>query len=216
MMTNSQGSSLVNRSPMLFINDLPNIIPADSKAALHADDTKTFLQITSQEDTQHLQQTLTNLNIWNDNNIIKFNESKCKILTISRKKQPITFTYHLGSANLCRIQEEKDLGVIVTKNLSWNSHVHNITLKANKLLGLLRRTYSLLADISVRRALYLSLVKSQLCYASEVWSPHIYAQEIKLKQVQRRATRWILRQRKGDYSYTERLMHLKLLPLSYD
>ena len=37
-----------------------------------------------------------------------------------------------------------------------------------------------------------------------------------MEQVQRRATRWILRQRKGDSSYSERLMNLKLLPLCYD
>ena len=59
-------------------------MPEDSKAALYANDTKTFRQITSEEDTHHLQQTLTNLNIWSDNNNIKFNESKCKVLTISR------------------------------------------------------------------------------------------------------------------------------------
>ena len=147
---------------VLFINDLPYIIPEDSDAALYADGTTTFLQTTSEEDIQHLQQTLTNVNIWSDNHNIRFNESKCKVITISCKKQPMTFTYYLGSTNLCRVQEEKDLRVIMTENLSWNSHVHKIASKANKLLGLLRRTYSLLTDIRVRRTLYLSQVKSQL------------------------------------------------------
>ena len=138
------------------------------------------------------------------------------MLTVSSKKKPITFAYHLGSTNLHHVQEEKDLGVIMTGNLSWNSHVQSITSKANKLLGLLRRTCALLTDVRVRRTLYLSLVKSQLCYAREVWSPHIHAQKIKLEQVQRRATRWMLRQRKGDSSYSKRLTKLKLLPLCYD
>ena len=48
---------------VLFINDLPNIIPEDSDAALYADGTTTFRQTTSEEDNQHLQQTLTNVNI---------------------------------------------------------------------------------------------------------------------------------------------------------
>ena len=100
--------------------------------------------------------------------------------------------------------------------LSWDSHIHKITAKANKLLGLLRRTCPCLTDVTIRRTLYLSLVKSQLCYASEVWSPHIQAQNIQLEQVQRRARRWTLKERKSDSSYSERLSTLKLLPLCYD
>ena len=41
-------------------------------------------------------------------------------------------------------------------------------------------------------------------------------QKIQLEQVQRRATRWMLKERKGDSSYSERLSTLKLLPLCYD
>ena len=211
-----QGSILGPLLFVLFINDLPNIIPEDSDAALYADDAKTFRKITRDVDAQHLQQTLTHLTTWNNTNNIKFNASKWKVLTVSSKKKPITFAYHLGSTNLHHVQEEKDLGVIMTGNLSWNSHIQSITSKANKLLGLLRRTCPLLTNVRVRLTLYLSLVKSQLCYASEVWSPHIHAQRIKLEQVQRRANRWMLRQRKGDSSYSERLTKLKLLPLCYD
>ena len=49
-----------------------------------------------------------------------------------------------------------------TSMLSWDSHIHIIIAKASKLLGLLTRTCPLLMDVSVRRSLYLSLVKSQL------------------------------------------------------
>ncbi|CAB4024129.1 Hypothetical predicted protein, partial [Paramuricea clavata] len=148
-----QGSILGPLLFVLFINDLPNIIPEDSDAALYADDAKTFRKITSEVDGQHLQQTLTYLTTCSNTNNIKFNESKCKVLTVSRKKKPITFAYHLGSTNLHHVQEEKDLGVIMTGNLSWNFHVQSITSKANKLLGLLRRTCPLLTDVRVRRTL---------------------------------------------------------------
>jgi len=39
------------------------------------------------------------------------------------------------------------------------------------MLGLLKRTCPLITDIKARRTLYLSLVKSQLSYATAVWSP---------------------------------------------
>ena len=71
-------------------------------------------------------------------------------------------------------------------------------------------------DISVRRSLYLSLVKSQLCYATQVWSPAHVTLNAKVEQVQRRASRWILRMRRGKMSYKECLIMLDLLPLSLD
>ncbi|XP_028417146.1 uncharacterized protein LOC114541420 [Dendronephthya gigantea] len=129
---------------------------------------------------------------------MKFNELKCKVLTVSRKKQPVDFPYQLGSTTLSHVEKEKDLGVTMTWNLSWDSHIYEITAKANKLLGLLKRTCPFLTDVSVRRTLYLSLVKSNLTYACEVWSPYVCSQRIKIERVQRRATRWILKARKGD------------------
>ena len=113
------------------------------------------------------------------------------------------------------MNDEVDLGITVTSNLSWTTHI-KIKLKANRLLGLLKRTCSLLTDRSIRRTLYLWLVKSQLCYATEVWSPSQYNNKLYLEQVQRRATRWILQSKKGDMAYKDRLLALNLLPLAFD
>jgi hypothetical protein len=81
---------------------------------------------------------------------------------VTRKKYPVTYNYHLGSSSLLRVRKEKDLDVIVTDNLLWNSHIQMITAKANKMLGLLKRTCPLLTETKIRRSLYLSLVKSKL------------------------------------------------------
>jgi hypothetical protein len=113
------------------------------------------------------------------------------------------------------VNDEVDLGITVTSNLSWTTHINNIKVKANRLLGLLR-TCPLLTDRSTRHTLYLSLVKSQLYYATEVWSPSQYNNKLNLEQVQRRATRWILQSKKGDMTYKDRLLALNLLPLAFD
>ena len=130
-----------------------------------------LLLITSICDCQSLQTTLGNLNSWSKHNRIKFNTSKCKSLTVTRKKSPLVHEYTLDSAQLERVSTEKDLGVHITSSFSWKLHIHAITAKANKLLGLLKRTSPLITDVTVRRTLHLSLVKSQLCYATQVWSP---------------------------------------------
>ena len=47
---------------------------------------------------------------------MKFNASKCKVLTITRKKSPVITDYRLGNVILQRAHQEKDLGIIVKSN----------------------------------------------------------------------------------------------------
>ena len=62
----------------------------------------------------------------------------------------------------------------------------------------------------------MAIVTPHLCYATEVWSPAQKTLKVKVEQVQRRATRWILRLKPVQMSYGERLLALDMLPLAYD
>ena len=135
---------------------------------------------------------------------------------MTRKKNPVRYDYHLGHVDLQLVNEEKDFGVMITSKLTWETQVLMVTVKANKLLGLLRCTCPILTVVKVRRFLYLALVKSQMSYATEVWSPSHSTLKQKAERVQRRATRWILQIKQGELSYKERPIHLDLLPLTYD
>ena len=211
-----QGSLLGPLLFVIFINDLPDVAVGDVFTSLYADDTKVYRNINTFDDCMSMQKTLTNMDTWTRDNNIRFNASKCKALTITRKKSPLNFIYKLDNVELERVSTEKDVGVSITNSLTWNTHIHSITAKANKLLGLLKRTCPLLNDVSARRSLYLALVKSQLSYATQVWSPDKIALKTQIERVQRRATRWILKQRVGVMSYRDRLLTLKLLPLTFD
>ena len=57
----------------------------------YADDTKLYGTICSSTDSECLQESLSNFNTWTHENNIKFKASKCKILSVTRKKNPITF-----------------------------------------------------------------------------------------------------------------------------
>ncbi|CAB3983435.1 Hypothetical predicted protein, partial [Paramuricea clavata] len=184
--------------------------------ALYADDSKLYKSISCLGSCESLQQSLNHLSIWSHNNNISFNASKCKVLTVTRKSNLLCFDYHLGNTTLVHVRKEKDLGYIITNHLTWDQQVLVEVCKANKMLGLLRRTFPLLTNTKVRRSLYLSLVKCHLDYATHVWSPALTSLKIKIENVQRRAMRWILKQRKGEQSYKERLVTLKSLPLCYD
>ena len=75
--------------------------------------------------------------------------------------------------------------VTITSTLYWHSHIYTITAEANKLLRLLKRTFLYLTDTSTRRTLYLSPVKSQLCHATQVWSPAQVSLKAQVERVQR-------------------------------
>ena len=83
------------------------------------------------------------------------------------------------------------------------------------MLGFLKRQCAVLVDSEALLRLYSSLVRSHLCYWSQVWAPQsVVSQLILIEQVQRRATRFIIG-KGGDLCYRDRLIKLKLLPLNY-
>ena len=119
-----QGSILGPLLFTFFIKDLLDEAAYGVKVALYADDTKLYRNVSSAEHCDLIQDTLFNMHVWSQRNNIRFNTSKCKVLTVTRKKTPIAFDYTLDGTALTRVSEEKDLGVIITSTLSWDSHIH--------------------------------------------------------------------------------------------
>ena len=99
-----------------------------------------------------------------------------------------------------------------TDDVSWGKHIAKITAKANRTLGLIKRTCKDFEDQTVRKLLYLTLVRPQLEFSSELWSPSEVKYQLMLEAVQRRATKFILNY-PADMEYKERLKILNLLPL---
>ena len=52
---------------------------------------------------------------------------------------PSIYTYTLEGTNLENVESIKYLGVTITSDLRWNTHVSNVCTKANRILGFLRR-----------------------------------------------------------------------------
>jgi hypothetical protein len=50
-------------------------------------------------------------------------EWKGKVLTVTRKSNPLCFYYHLEDTTLAHVRKEKDLGCIVTNHLTWDQYV---------------------------------------------------------------------------------------------
>ncbi|KAK4322449.1 hypothetical protein Pmani_006789 [Petrolisthes manimaculis] len=107
---------------------------------------------------------------------------------------------------------EKDLGVTIDKDLSFEKHISEKVNSANHIVGLIRRTISCLNE-EVFRQLFVALVRPILEYASPVWSPYKVKDITALENVQRRATRQVTTLQ--GVSYEDRLRKLKLPTLAY-
>ena len=66
----------------------------------------------------------------------------------------------------------QDLGVTISNALSWNKHVGIRTNKANKVLGIIKKTVDM-ANQDIFSILCKSLVRPILEYAAPVWSPYL-------------------------------------------
>ena len=67
-----------------------------------------------------------------------FHPDKCNVFTISCNKTPVKFKYCLHGHVLELVDKAKYLGVTISEDLKWKSHINNICGKDNKTLGFLR------------------------------------------------------------------------------
>ena len=119
-----------------------------------------------------------------------FNPRKCQVLHISKSRHPVSTQYSLHNQALDSVDSAKCLGVHLSKDFSWNTHVNNTTSTAYKTFGFVKRNVSI-TNQSVRE-----LDTRHLEYASIVWSPSTKVNTDKIEMTQRSAARWV----KSNYS----------------
>jgi len=105
---------------------------------------------------------------------------------------------------------EKDLGVTFTIDLKSTAHCKDVYSKANRMLGLLRRTIKY-KNPAVLTTLYKSIVRPHLEYCSTTWNPHYSKDKILIERIQHHFTLMFPHLR--PLSYEKRLRQLGLWSL---
>jgi hypothetical protein len=108
--------------------------------------------------------------------------------------------------------EEKDLGSVFRQNLKFDSHIIEKSNKANKLLGMVKRTFSFM-DKQLFLCIYKTLIRSILDYGSPICNPSTEKYRQVLENVQRRSTKIV--PGLESLTYEERLVQLNLPTLYY-
>ena len=122
---------------------------------------------------------------------LRFNVSKCTVIRCTRSLTPFNHVYTLNNYILNLSDQHTYLGVILNTSLSWSPHISSIVTKASKTLNFLKRNLNKCLE-QVKESAYLTMVRPQLEYASDVWDPHQTGDIVELEKIQRRAARWVM------------------------
>ena len=203
--------------PLLFlayINDLPERVNFSS-TGLFADDALIYKIINSNQDSTLLQEDLNSLTEWEKEWSMEFHPDKCKLLRITNKRKPISAQYFMHNIQLKSVDQEKYLGVILHKKLSWKPHIGAITSKANSTRQFLQRNLRTCSK-DVKLQCYTTFVRPIVEYASTVWDPNGNKGLVEqVESVQRKAARFICADWRRKSSPTHMIEELKLQSLEY-
>ena len=203
-----QGSVLGPVLFLIYINDLPDAVR--STAMLFADDTKVYRRVNSDQDRDVLQADIDAMETWATIWQLPFNRKKCKLMHLGSTNQ--AFRYQMAGAELATVKKEKDLGVYVDTTLKFHEQAAAAVGRANKILGLIKRTFVAL-DTFTLPLLFKAMVRPHLEYSNSVWGPTSRADQDAVERVQRRATKLV--QSIRHLSYQDRLKRLKLPSMHY-
>ena len=214
-----QGSVLGPILFVIYINDLPNC--TTNQVKMFADDTKIFSRSDVHGNEASLQKDLDELVKWSEKWQLKFHPEKCALMKLGPRTDTeyyMTSKDKNGNETCIKIQEkeaEKDLGVFVDNSLSFKHHVEKAKLKANRVMGLIRRSFDYLSE-EMFVQLFKALVRPILEYGHSVWNLDIATRKglcAQLESVQRAATRMLAHP--NHLSYHRRLEKLKLPSLEH-
>jgi hypothetical protein len=206
-----QGSVLGPCLFTVFIDDLEVEIELTELGTFivkFADDTKGLQVIQNEEDRNRMQRALDLLSKWADEWGMEFNVEKCKVMHVGRQNPH--YEYQMKGKKLATTEEEKDVGVYVTKNLKPSSQCHRAAVRATAVLNQLSKNFHY-RDKRTFVKLYIQYVRPHLEFAVPAWSPWSRGDQEELERVQQKAVRMVSGL-KGT-SYEDKCKELKLQTL---
>ena len=107
-----------------------------------------------------------------------------KNLFLQRSPFPfIVFSNSRFYNHILQVKQNPYLGILLSEDIKWESHLINTTKKANSTLAFLKRNLRYCPE-ACRRTAYIALVRSVLEYRSTVWDPYYVKDIDRLEKVQ--------------------------------
>jgi len=102
---------------------------------------------------------------------MKLSIDKCAVISFTYKNININFNYTLFHSTLVHESIINNLGIFIDSKLYFNFHIDKLRNSALSRLGFLKRNCSKFNNQHALKNIYVSLVRSQLEYATLIWPP---------------------------------------------
>ena len=123
-----QGSILGPVLFLIYMNDITSST-RHSQLLIYADDTKCFKHLSSVTDQTYLQEDINAIITWSKSSQLNFNISKCTHISFKPK---FVSSYNLSDTAISITDFQKDLGLVVSNDLSWENYYNHIIPHAYK------------------------------------------------------------------------------------
>ncbi|CAK1592771.1 unnamed protein product [Parnassius mnemosyne] len=183
-----QGSHLGPWLFNVFINDLDQQI-RNSKVLLFADDLKIARVINCSNDSQFLQDDIDGLVNWCSINNVQLNPTKCYQISFTRKLSPFKMKYKINKEELQIVDLIKDLGIFLDSKLTFIPQMDRMIEKASRTLGFILRNSKTFKNITTKKILFNTYVRSIIEYGSVKWSPQYKVHQLRIERIQKRFMR---------------------------
>ena len=125
-----------------------------------------------------MQHELDNLDEWVNNNNMKLNASKCASMEVTfARNPPAQLPLTINGVPLQQVETVKILGLQVTKNLKWDTHVKDILKKANGRLHLMKTLKYFKMPLFDLNTIFKGYVRPITEYAAPAWHPGLTSGE---------------------------------------
>ncbi len=198
--------------PVLFLilmSDISDDIA--SHIISFADDTRLYAPINSANDCDNLQHDLSKIYTWADENNMTFNSNKFQYICFALSNENCSNVYTCPNFNIINATDTvKDLGISMSNDCDFDSHISQLSSKCSQLCGWILRTFHT-RNTLLMMTLFKSLVISRLDYASQLWSPYKLRHIHQIEKIQRSFSKHIAGIE--TLSYSDRLTYLNIYAL---
>lgn len=184
-----QGAVLETLLFLIYINDMQKVL-IKSKVCMFADDALVYISGKNPDEcVRNLNDELKKIERYLKMNKLKINANKTKTMILNGNTEE---NIYIEGVQIEKVEEIKYLGIIIDKNLKFESHFNYVCKKASKKIAFLRRIRYKLSTITAIN-IYNTTIKPHFEYCSTLLFLGNQQMKARLQKLQNRGMRCILR-----------------------